>query len=53
MTEEIVVPTGRHRNTGTAPEVEDDELEPEVPEVAPPNETAAEKDHALQRLHEG
>jgi hypothetical protein len=40
--------------TPEAPEVEieDDELEPEVPDVAPPNETAEQKDARIAKLEE-
>ena len=54
MIEETVVQPEDIETPAPAPEVEieDDALEPEVPEVAPPNETAAEKDARIARLEE-
>ena len=54
MTEETIVPPVDIEVPAPALEVEieDDALEPEVPEVAPPNETAAEKDARIARLEE-
>jgi hypothetical protein len=52
MIEETVVQPEDIETPAPALEVEDDALEPEVPEVAPPNETAAEKDARIARLEE-
>ena len=54
MTEDEIVPPVDIEIPAPALEVEieDDALEPEVPEVAPPNETAEQKDARIARLEE-